>query len=243
MITKKLRKTTFGILVLVSTIIFFSGCATAESFNKPSRSIDYLPNRLVLLEDGCPKVPVEIKFRVSCRKLDQSARKGTHAQLLLDALILASKNLKLSFGEVVFIDVTDSENTVTAYSLIQGANLALSLSPNVVNVSYSIPNRNADLEEVFNRLTRNNVKIFASFSNLYLEEESYPAMFSSVVGVKIGQKFSRENDGSLVLKESFVKQFSTDRPSTSIASVLAAAAWLNCPKNDVGNFPYFTVCT
>lgn len=202
----------------------------------PSPSAEYnSARRLVVLDDGCPNGRVPSGIKLTCDSTSGAMGGGDHASMILKTLTSVADYVDIPVDELVFINISDADGRSSKHAILEGLQIATKLQPLAVNISYSLTHRDDQIEQLLEDLTTRNTRIFASYSNLFLEEESFPASSIFTVGVKTGETTSAENDNTIIIEKSLVEEFSDERASTSAASIIALALSLACEVEQDAN--------
>lgn len=163
-------------LIFVLTLIAIAICFVFAC--KPLSLVHEEPKKnsaVVILDDGCPDTSNAANFRVTCTAVSGAAGKGMHSSMLLRTLINIDRNVYVPFQDLVFVDIADADGRSSKSAITKGLRLAQEYDPLAINLSYSLSQTDIEIEHLLQDLTSNDIKVFAAYSNLFFEEESFPA--------------------------------------------------------------------
>lgn len=186
------------------------------------------PRSVVILDDGCPDSSAGLNFGVRCEAVSNAIGEGQHSAMLLEALINYGHAFGLPFKEVIFVNTSDVRGGASQSAILEGIALARGMKPSVISLSYSFSRYDFQIERSLYGVVLEGVKVYAAYSNLSAVEESYPASLRYVVGVTVGASTRWEDDSTFIVERGFVRKFSPERASNSIATILAVAHNFGC---------------
>ncbi|MBV7362844.1 hypothetical protein KRX54_00115 [Actinomycetaceae bacterium TAE3-ERU4] len=216
-------------VVLALTFILIFVCSIlAYKRLSPVRAGQNHNGTVVILDDGCPDTSVTTNFRVACESIFGAAGQGVHSSMLLKTLINFDRDFGLPIKDLIFVNIADVDGRSSKLAIAEGLRLAKSFNPLAINLSYSLSRRDTEIDHALQDLADSDIKVFVAYSNLFFEEDSFPASSKFSIGVKIGESTARENHNTIVVQRELVEDFSQEQPSTSAASILALAYTLIC---------------
>lgn len=229
---------TLMLILILSTICFvFIHKALSPLRVEPKNN-----SAVVILDDGCPNPSSAAHFRVTCTTTSGATGQGVHSSMLLKTLVNIDNNINVPFHELIFINIADTDSKSSKSAIAEGLRLAQELDPLAINLSYSLSQQDIEIENLLQDLASNDIKIFAAYSNLFFEEESFPASSSSTIGVKIGERTTRRDDNNLMIESELVENISQEHPSTSAASIIALAFDSICSQKPQQNAMATKMC-